>query len=98
MPSQPPRVFISYSHDSPAYEQRILAFARRLRHDGVDAQIDCYVNGKPAEGWPRWMGNQLEWADFILLLCTETYYRRFRGLAFFVGRASVSPGPLDPLG
>ena len=79
MPSQPPRVFISYSHDSPAHEQRVLALAERLRQDGVEAQIDRYVNGTPAEGWPRWMETQLEWADFVLLLCTETYYRRFRG-------------------
>jgi hypothetical protein len=79
MPSQPPRVFISYSHDSPAHEQRVLALAERLRQDGVESQVDRYVNGTPAEGWPRWMENQLEWADFVLLLCTETYYRRFRG-------------------
>jgi hypothetical protein len=162
MSSQPPRVFISYSHDSPLHEQRVLAFAHRLRQDGMDTQIDRYVNGTPAEGWPRWMENQVEWADFVLLLCTETYYRRFRGheqpekgrgvdwegalvtneiyqdrslttkfvpvllspgeakfiprpllghthyvldteenysklLAFFVGRAGVSPGPLGPL-
>ncbi len=79
MPSQPPKVFISYSHDSPAHEQRVLALAERLRQDAVEAQIDRYVNGTPAEGWPRWMENQLEWADFVLLVCTETYYRRFRG-------------------
>jgi hypothetical protein len=79
MPSQPPRVFISYSHDSPAHEQRVLALAERLRQDAIEAQIDRYVNGTPAEGWPRWMENQLEWADFVLLVCTEIYYRRFRG-------------------
>jgi hypothetical protein len=79
MPSEPPKVFISYSHDSPAHEQRVLALAERLRQDGIEAHIDRYVNGTPAEGWPRWMENQLKWADFVLLLCTETYYRRFRG-------------------
>jgi hypothetical protein len=25
------------------------------------------------------MLNQIDWAEFILLVCTETYYRRFRG-------------------
>jgi NB-ARC domain/SEFIR domain len=162
MPPQSPKIFISYSHDSIDHEQRVLALAERLRQDGVEARIDRYVNGTPAEGWPRWMETQLEWADFVLLLCTETCYRRFRGheqpekgkgvdwegalvtneiyqdrslttkfvpvllspseakfiprpllghthyvldteenyfklLAFFVGRAGVSPGPLGPL-
>jgi tetratricopeptide (TPR) repeat protein len=30
-------------------------------------------------GWPRWMLNQLDEADSVLVVCTETYYRRFRG-------------------
>jgi hypothetical protein len=25
------------------------------------------------------MLDQIDWADFVLLVCTETYYRRFRG-------------------
>jgi SEFIR domain-containing protein len=79
MPSSPPKVFISYSHDSDHHEKRVLDLAERLRRSGIDAQLDQYVNGTPAEGWPRWMKNQFEWADFVLLLCTETYYRRFRG-------------------
>lgn len=78
MPSQPPRVFIIYSHDSPAHEQRVLALAARLRKDGIDAQLDQYVAGTPAEGWPRWMLDRLDWAEFVLVVCTETYYRRFR--------------------
>lgn len=57
----------------------MLRFAQRLRKDGIDAQIDQYVKGKPPGGWPRWMLDRLDWADFVLLVCTETYYRRFRG-------------------
>jgi tetratricopeptide (TPR) repeat protein len=74
------RVFISYSHDSPEHAQRVVEFSERLRDDGIDSQVDQYVNGAPSEGWPRWMLNQLDAADFVLLVCTETYYRRFRGL------------------
>ena len=40
MPSQPPRVFISYSHDSIQHTELVLGFAERLRKDGIDAQID----------------------------------------------------------
>ena len=63
--------------DRPA--QGVLGLAERLRTDGVDAEIDQYVAGAPEEGWPRWMLNRLDWADFVLVVCTETYYRRFRG-------------------
>jgi hypothetical protein len=79
MAPSPPRVFISYSHDSSEHAERVLALAQRLRQDGVDAWIDQYENGTPEEGWPRWMLNRLDWAETVLLVCTETYYRRFRG-------------------
>jgi hypothetical protein len=79
MASEPPKVFISYSHDSPEHARRVLGLAERLREDGVDAQIDQYVAGTPPDGWPRWMLNQLDWANCVLVVCTETYYRRFRG-------------------
>ena len=74
-----PRVFISYSHDSAEHAEAVLALAQRLRQDGVDAWIDQYENGTPEERWPRWMLNRLDWAETVLLVCTETYYRRFRG-------------------
>lgn len=73
------RVFISYSHDSDEHEQRVLALSERLRTDGIDAQVDQYINGTPPKGWPRWMADQLDEAEYVLLICTETYYRRFRG-------------------
>ncbi|HEY0017428.1 MAG TPA: SEFIR domain-containing protein [Longimicrobium sp.] len=73
------RIFISYSHDSPEHEQRVLALSERLRQDGIDAQVDQYVNGTPPGGWARWMLDELDAAEFVLLVCTETYHRRFRG-------------------
>src|SRR5271166_706483 len=79
MASEPLKVFISYSHDSPEHARRVLVLAERLRKDGIDAQIDQYVAGTPPEGWPRWMLDRLDWAEFVLVVCTETYYRRFRG-------------------
>jgi hypothetical protein len=73
--SQPPRVFISYSHDSPDHEIRVSRLAGRLREDGIDTEIDQYQNA-PAEGWPSWMERQIREADFVLIVCTETYLRR----------------------
>ena len=72
-------VFISYSHDSEAHRERVLGLSERLRADGIETRLDRYVGGTPAEGWPRWMLDRLDEADFVVVVCTETYYRRFRG-------------------
>jgi hypothetical protein len=73
------KVFISYSHDSDEHRELVLGLSERLRKDGIKTLLDQYVNGTPPEGWPRWMLNQLDAADFVLVVCTETYHRRFRG-------------------
>lgn len=71
-----PRVFISYSHDSPEHRTRVRELSGRLRADGIDARIDQYVEGTPALGWPIWMHDEIEQAHFVLVVCTETYNRR----------------------
>ncbi|MGL5832779.1 MAG: SEFIR domain-containing protein [Waterburya sp.] len=76
--STPPKVFISYSHDFPEHKDRVLSLADHLRSDGIDCNIDQYEES-PAQGWTRWMLDRLEWADFVLVVCTEAYNRRFRG-------------------
>ncbi|UCC30990.1 MAG: TIR domain-containing protein [Phycisphaerales bacterium] len=73
-----PKIFISYSHDSSQHQQRVLALSNRLRTDGFDCNIDQY-EVSPNEGWPRWMSRQIREADFVLVVCTETYLRRFNG-------------------
>ena len=75
----PKKVFISYSHDSPEHSERVLSLSERLRDDGVTTQLDQYENGTPSKGWPRWMLDQLDEADSVIVVCTKTYYRRFRG-------------------
>ena len=68
-------LFISYSHDSPEHQDRVRALTDRLRAEGIDAYIDQYAPA-PSEGWPMWMDKQIRTADFVLLVCTETYLRR----------------------
>jgi hypothetical protein len=70
----PVRVFISYSHDSTEHEERVFAFSKRLRDDGVDATIDQYES--PSEGWPFWMERQIDESAFVLIVCTKGYLRR----------------------
>jgi len=76
-PSTNPSLLISYSHDSPEHEQRVLDFCNRLRARGVDAFLDQFLPGAPSEGWPLWMERQIEQRDFTLMVCTEAYRRRF---------------------
>lgn len=71
----PPKVFISYSHDSAEHKARVLALSNRLRSDGVDATIDQY-EVSPPEGWPVWMEQQIRESNFVLVVCTETYLKR----------------------
>ena len=57
-----PSVFVSYSRDSEAHAQRVLALADKLREDGIDVRLDQYVEAPP-EGWLRWMERQVVECD-----------------------------------
>lgn len=76
--THPPKVLISYSHDSLEHADRVRELSDRLRADGIDCILDQY-EVSPPEGWPRWMDRQIRDADFVLMICTETYYRRVMG-------------------
>lgn len=76
--THPPKVLISYSHDSLEHTDLVRGLSDRLRADGIDCILDQYVVS-PAEGWPRWMDRQIREAGFVLMICTETYYRRVMG-------------------
>lgn len=79
---RPPRVFISYSHDSAEHNARVLRLAARLRGDGVESWLDQFEVAPP-EGWPRWCTRQILEASFVVLVCTADYNRRFLGLEKF---------------
>jgi hypothetical protein len=73
-----PKVFISYSHDSADHDTRVLELSDRLRGQGIDCSIDQYVTA-PSVGWRAWMQQQIAEADFVLMICTETYRKRAEG-------------------
>jgi hypothetical protein len=80
----PQKVFISYSHDSEGHKGRVRSLVDRLIHDGVDCILDQYEPHPPA-GWPQWMDQQLDDADFVLVICTEGYYTKAKA-----GKAATS--------
>lgn len=71
------RAFVSYSHDSEAHRERVLNFVQTLRRNGVNAWADFFVESSPPTNWPLWMHDQIEDADYVLVVVTETYSRRF---------------------
>ena len=74
----PMKVFISYSHDSPEHQDRVLKLSNQLRSHGIDCYIDQYEIA-PKGGWAKYAMDQVQGARFILLICTETYTRRLMG-------------------
>ncbi|SMN17452.1 hypothetical protein; Hypothetical protein [uncultured Candidatus Thioglobus sp.] len=71
----PQKVFISYAHESEEFSDKVLEFANFLRRKGVDAEIDQYEESPP-EGWPKWMMRQIQSADFVLICCSELFFKR----------------------
>ena len=78
--ASPPRVFISYSHDSREHQDRVLDLAQQLRRDGIAAELDQFHQEELLH-WPRWCEEQMrpENADFVLCVCTAEYARRVEG-------------------
>lgn len=76
--SRAPRVFISYSHDSQEHKQRVLDLAQQLRAQGIDCRLDRLITSPP-EGWSRWAEHEIQAAHKVLVVCTETYHRRWDG-------------------
>lgn len=68
----PPRVFISYSHDSAEHKGWVLEFATTLRNRGLDAVLDQW-DLKPGDDLPHFMETEIASCDYVITVCTETY-------------------------
>lgn len=73
--SKTPKVFISYAHESELLSDQVLAFSNELRSMGIDSEIDQYEEAPP-QGWPKWMLQQIEEADYVLVVASSKYYAR----------------------
>jgi SEFIR domain len=69
------KVFISYAHQSQKLSDNVLELSDYLRKKGIDSEIDQYEEAPP-EGWPKWMMRQIQEADFVLVVCSELFYKR----------------------
>jgi hypothetical protein len=75
MSNNPPRVFISYSHDSAGHKEWVLHFATTLRLRGIDVVLDQW-DLKPGGDLPHFMETHLDSSDFVLMVCTESYVQK----------------------
>lgn len=74
--SKPVRVFISYSWDTEDHQKWVLALADRLRADGIEVILDqthLTLGGRS----PEFMERSVRDSRFVLVICTETYKRKF---------------------
>lgn len=76
-----PSVFISYAHDDEKHKQRVLEFSDKLiTEGGLDCWIDRYVEGSsPERGWTSWMEEKIRTSDFVLVVASPDYLKRFNG-------------------
>ena len=71
----PPRVFVSYSHDSAEHKGWVLNLATTLRHRGVDAVLDQW-DLKPGKDLGHFMETNLVGCDFAIMVCTPNYVQK----------------------
>ena len=72
----PPRVLISYAHESPKHMADVERLYKLLRECGVDAQLDL-VGVEEPRNWALWMTTEIRKADHVLMIISPAYKRRF---------------------
>jgi len=72
---KPPKVFISYSHDSPKHKHWVAKLATQLRNDGIDTIIDQW-DLSLGDDITKFMEDSLSSSDRVLLICTDNYVRK----------------------
>jgi SEFIR domain-containing protein len=76
---RPPRVFISYAHDSEPHKRQVHDLARFLRAEGgIDVRLDLWDAGMRRD-WSTWMLEQFRNADFVVVVASLAYKRRAEG-------------------
>lgn len=72
---QVPRVFVSYSHDSPEHKRWVGELAAKLRENGIDVILDQWDLGL-GDDIPKFMEQSVTEADRVLMICTDKYVHK----------------------
>ena len=73
--AEQPKVFISYSHDSPEHRRWVSELGAKLRHNGVDAILDQWDLG-PGDDVTQFIERGIIDSDRVLVVCTDQYVRK----------------------
>lgn len=71
----PPRVFVSYSHDSEEHKNWVLQLAARLRSNGVDVILDVW-NTKLGSDLALFMEQELSKSQRVICVCSDKYLEK----------------------
>ena len=70
-----PKVFISYSHDTPEHKQWVSELGTKLRRKGVEVILDQWDIGR-GNDLARFMERSVKASDRVLVICTDSYVRK----------------------
>jgi hypothetical protein len=79
-----PKVFISYSHDSPAHKQWVANLATRLMENGIYVTIDQW-DLRLGDDIAGFVERGIVSADFVILICSDVYVKKANGTTGGVG-------------
>jgi tetratricopeptide (TPR) repeat protein len=68
----PPRVFVSYAHDSDQHRRTVLRLCTVLQRLGVDVHVDEWFTDLRRD-WFLWMIEQFEKADHVIVVASPQY-------------------------
>ena len=71
-----PKVFISYSWDDDSHKLWVADLATRLRNDGVETILDQW-HAVPGDQLPQFMEKEIRDNDYVLIICTPQYRKKF---------------------
>ncbi len=73
--SRTPKVFMSYSWDTPEHQEWVKALAAKLRSHGVDVTLDHWALA-PGDQLPKFMETAVRENEHVLIVCTPKYKQK----------------------
>ncbi len=83
-----PKVFISYSHDTPEHKQWVSELVAKLHHKGVNVIFDQW-DLRLEDDVTQFMERSIKDSDRVLVICTDSYVRKANA-----GEGSVGYEPM----
>jgi hypothetical protein len=79
--NEAPKVFVTYSHDSPEHKERVRLFAEFLHgRIGLDVHLDQWDDDERRD-WSLWALEHLDTANYVVVIASPEYKRRAEGTA-----------------